>query len=1305
MLERRTQQVCLFFKFIFILHSFPNQLLAIFRCCINRLNLTGSYQTLALPMLISAAPQANAELFSCIGASSFPVCISVNPSIVSLHWPLHRMFAIAFGVRIQSISSIEQLHEGFLSSIPWSVLLHAPLSCLSTQAHMRAKMWIRNGITMVRQIHAVCSEMNEFMCEPDLFLVQLSAAATSSALVARAAWHFFIPDRWDWTEDFGDAVDAQRHALLLQDFLCFAVDVATAPLPEVTVNKEQRLKRLRKLVIHALAGSKNLPHSLLLQQCSIKSAEPENVVESDMNDILKGVAVFTHAQGLKQGSFSLRQHLFAEVDPLWILARNASNCSDVFAAALSSLSDIIPYDPLPCIVCPDIGVHPSLATPGIQFLCSPTVIAAAARVVAVAIHSPSLPPSPRCRVVPDLLLLSSLRIFALIASSTCTAAEEARATFAGLHIFTCDSHSSTVLQLLYNLSKFGSSEEELGVSGTESKPHLLEEGTGLVPTSPRSSSVGLSPRPTGADVASGNDGSSIWNTQNRLFQRLSHSIIMRLCTGNPSNPCRIAMDRMKSSSTAHPSSADDLSAAASRNARAEAAKRRALTMILRLQEQFAAISLGQVGQVVPTLPRTLPQQGEAQMESDEEGSVQVSQEIADDCCIVCREQGTSLQPLGRICHIQQSSVLAYSCLTPQEREVSLDAVSETNVHNPAAVFFQTLNNPQFVAISKSSSAAASVLAVACTGWSIPPPSDGKTPLPAPVGTFVSGCGHLMHFKCFRTRTLRSPTGDTTCPLCAAPISGILPLPSNRSAASKRRSSSGTGSSGAAADEQSNSKRKDSSEVTAGIRRFSDQWSSAISSIFSAAVGGGSAEGGSSVGASTPEWDMVEEFNRGIERSMAPDGQHCLFPNVMPWSHILHAAAYTIIATEVGCRVHDIDWDSSTGECLIVAGAAGGLCKTLSSSRQLSHLKCLTSACRSRCDIPVVEQYSQSLLHQLQALADTDTLGIDLEIIGIVDSILACDTCSVLVHTLLLLPLDVPATVSILVRQTTTLLYRATLIQAVIAMLRDSSSESSASASRVLSAAARVCAAADSVLSGNGNNSDEIVCWARFLSSFSLSVFGDGDFSMEIKMWTTRTAMPLDGRSDAEVLEWSMGNSYARLLQFLRVALTCRVLLLGDSGMMLDNAGLGNGITMTLYGQELLHLLQLPQLHASPPLTDPETHWLTKCRSLGIHARAPARMILPSLYSLPEKFELLLLETSSRLCRSHSKFVQICFFSPLTVLCNCRTSGKAPNEPAVCLLCGRWLCASHNRCCYDGNHRIGAVSGKRHFEKLFVQRNH
>jgi len=65
-------------------------------------------------------------------------------------------------------------------------------------------------------------------------------------------------------------------------------------------------------------------------------------------------------------------------------------------------------------------------------------------------------------------------------------------------------------------------------------------------------------------------------------------------------------------------------------------------------------------------------------------------------------------------------VLAYCCLTPPEREASLCALSDTNIHKPAAIYFQTPNNPQFEDISKSSSAAASVLAVACTGWSIPP---------------------------------------------------------------------------------------------------------------------------------------------------------------------------------------------------------------------------------------------------------------------------------------------------------------------------------------------------------------------------------------------------------------------------------------------------------------------------------------------------------------------------------------------------------------------------------------------------------
>ena len=799
---------------------------------------------------------------------------------------------------------------------------------------------------------------------------------------------------------------------------------------------------------------------------------------------------------------------------------------------------------------------------------------------------------------------------------------------------------------------------------------------------------------------SGKDGTSIWNTQNRLFQRIAHAVIMRLCLGAPPNPCRDALDQLASSSAGHCSASDDVVSASSRGVRASAAKQRALSKIVRLQEQFAAISLGQTAAAAPTPtaapPTTRP--SEAHMDSDEENALDKSQDVADDCCIVCREQGSSLAPLGRICHMQQSSVLAYSCLTSQEREASVRALSETSIHNSAAVYFRTLQDPQFEAVAASSSAAASVLAVACTGWSIPPPADGEPPLPAPIGMFVSGCGHLMHFKCFRTRMAAR---DTSCPLCAAPISGILPVPSARPTASKRRSSSGAAITGAAADDQANSKRKESNEASSSVRRLSGQLSSALSSIFTYPwSAGGGADGGSHGAVASPEWDMVEDFNRGIERRMAPDGQHCLFPNVMPWSHILHAAAYTIIATEVGCRVHDVDWDSNTGECLIVAGAAGGLCKTLSSSRQLLHLKCVTSACRSRCDIPVIEAYSYTLLHQLQTLVEAPPLGIDnLETAQIVDSVLGCDTCSVLVHTLLLLPLDVPSTVSVLVRQTTVLLHRATLIQSVVAVLRDASA-STAAASRVMHAAARVCAAADSGVSGCRSNSGEITGWAHFLLSFARSVFGNDEspsssHDADIDIRTARAAAPLQGLSDEEVVEWSMSSVYARMLQFLRVALTCRVLLLGDAGMMLDNAGLGNGITMLLYGQQLSHLLQLPQLHATPPLTDTETRWIAKCRALVIPARAPARMMLPSLHRLPEKFELMLLETSSHSCRYASRCFEtlVFFFCVAFDACNCSKSGKVANEPAVCLLCGCWLCAGHNRCCFDMNARIGAVTGK------------
>jgi hypothetical protein len=86
-------------------------------------------------------------------------------------------------------------------------------------------------------------------------------------------------------------------------------------------------------------------------------------------------------------------------------------------------------------------------------------------------------------------------------------------------------------------------------------------------------------------------------------------------------------------------------------------------------------------------------------------------------------------------------------------------------------------------------------------------------------------------------------------------------------------------------------------------------------------------------------------------------------------------------------------------------------------------------------------------------------------------------------------------------------------------------------------------------------------------------------------------------------------------------------------MMLDNAGLGNGITMHLYGQQLSHLLHLPQAHEAPPLNDTELRWLAKRRALALSVRAPVCMTLPSLHMLPNKFELLLMETSTRVCRS------------------------------------------------------------------------
>jgi hypothetical protein len=78
----------------------PSSLHTLFsRCCIARLELSGAQRVLAIPNLISAVSQANAELFAQMDSST-PACISHNPDIVSLHWPLHRLFSIAFAIRM-----------------------------------------------------------------------------------------------------------------------------------------------------------------------------------------------------------------------------------------------------------------------------------------------------------------------------------------------------------------------------------------------------------------------------------------------------------------------------------------------------------------------------------------------------------------------------------------------------------------------------------------------------------------------------------------------------------------------------------------------------------------------------------------------------------------------------------------------------------------------------------------------------------------------------------------------------------------------------------------------------------------------------------------------------------------------------------------------------------------------------------------------------------------------------------------------------------------------------------------------------
>ncbi|KAL5229199.1 hypothetical protein ABZP36_017464 [Zizania latifolia] len=281
--------------------------------------------TLTDGSLLYAHPDSRIEELGILNTVGWPhVVFDVSSQETSFHIPLHRMLSFLLRKAMQKCfgedvkpeqCSVAQTNEFFShvlrSCEPYgfaSIVMEHPLRVRVFCAQVRAGMWSKNGDAAIlsAEWYRTVQRLEQGL-ESDLFLLQCCAAQSSPEFFVKT-----IQERFGLS-NYTSLILAEQNeyeSVLMQEMLTFLIQLV----------KERRFC--------GLSTSENLRRELIYKlavvdptRSQIVKSLPRALSTSDqLQNVLDSLAIYSSPSGMKQGKYVLRQAFWKELDlyhPRW----------------------------------------------------------------------------------------------------------------------------------------------------------------------------------------------------------------------------------------------------------------------------------------------------------------------------------------------------------------------------------------------------------------------------------------------------------------------------------------------------------------------------------------------------------------------------------------------------------------------------------------------------------------------------------------------------------------------------------------------------------------------------------------------------------------------------------------------------------------------------------------------------------------------------------------------------------------------------------------------------------------------------
>ncbi|KAJ3322855.1 hypothetical protein HDV06_002716 [Boothiomyces sp. JEL0866] len=211
--------------------------------------------------------------------------------------------------------SLESLSRNLTESDRQLLIYDGVFQFISFIAQIRSGLWVRNGLTILEQAKYFKESILREFYDRNLFLLQIAAIKFGGDVFLTQ-----LIDRFDVQYYFTGNPDHQRtNSFTVENAIHLVEDLFETLiyiLAERSFLKVQDPKSLiKKEIIHQLAVSKGgLPYTSLIKKIGIFREESDSEI---ITDVLKTVATFKFPEGLSDnGTYSLKDEYYDEVD-IW----------------------------------------------------------------------------------------------------------------------------------------------------------------------------------------------------------------------------------------------------------------------------------------------------------------------------------------------------------------------------------------------------------------------------------------------------------------------------------------------------------------------------------------------------------------------------------------------------------------------------------------------------------------------------------------------------------------------------------------------------------------------------------------------------------------------------------------------------------------------------------------------------------------------------------------------------------------------------------------------------------------------------